>query len=39
MKALTYIEHGKFALIDKPNPVIYDPRERIVIFQFPDYEA
>ena len=25
MKALTYIEHGKFALMDKPKPVILDP--------------
>ena len=25
MKALTYIEHGKFALLDKPKPVILDP--------------
>ena len=23
MQALTYIEHGKFALIDKPMPVIF----------------
>lgn len=22
MKALTYIEHGKFALLEKPKPVI-----------------
>ena len=25
MKALTYIDHGKFALIDKPMPTILDP--------------
>lgn len=30
MKALTYIEHGKFALIDKPKPVIEDPKDAIV---------
>ena len=23
MKALTYIEHGKFALVDKPKPEAY----------------
>ena len=26
MKALTYSEHGKFALVGKPKPVILDPR-------------
>lgn len=30
MKALTYIEHGKFALLDKPKPVLTDPRDAIV---------
>ena len=30
MKALTYIEHEKFTLIDKPKPVILDPRDAIV---------
>ena len=30
MKALTYIEHGKFALLDKPKPVILDSRDAIV---------
>ena len=30
MKALTYIEHGKFALLDKPEPEIIDPRDAIV---------
>ena len=30
MKALTYIEHGKFALTDKPKPEILDPRDAIV---------
>ena len=30
MKALTYIEHGKFALLDKPKPEILDPRDAIV---------
>ena len=30
MKALTYIEHGKFALTDKPQPVILDPRDAVV---------
>jgi len=30
MKALTYIERGKFALIDKPKPEILDPRDAVV---------
>ncbi len=30
MKALTYIEHGKFALLDKPQPVLLDSRDAIV---------
>ncbi len=30
MKALAYIEHGKFALVDKPKPVLLDPRDAIV---------
>ena len=30
MKALTYIEHGKFALVDKPMPQIRHPRDAIV---------
>ncbi len=30
MKAYTYIEHGKFALIDKPKPVLLDSRDAIV---------
>ena len=30
MKALTYIEQVKFALIDKPKPEILDPRDAIV---------
>ena len=30
MKALTYIEHGKFALQDKPAPEIETPRDAIV---------
>ena len=30
MKALTYIEHGRFALTDKPKPVILDPRDAVV---------
>ena len=30
MKALTYIEHGKFALVDKPMPPIRHPRDAIV---------
>ena len=30
MKALTYIEHGKFALMDKPKPAILDPRDAVV---------
>lgn len=30
MKAMTYIDHGKFALLDKPVPAIQDPRDAIV---------
>ncbi len=30
MKALTYIEQGKFALLEKPKPEIMDPRDAIV---------
>lgn len=30
MKALTYIEHGKFALLDKPKPVLTNPRDAVV---------
>lgn len=30
MKAYTYIEKGKFALVDKPKPSIQDPRDAIV---------
>ncbi len=30
MKALTYIERGKFALTDKPKPKIMNPRDAIV---------
>lgn len=30
MKALTYIEQGKFALLDKPEPLILDSRDAIV---------
>lgn len=30
MKALTYMEHGKFALTDKPKPKILHPRDAIV---------
>ena len=30
MKALTYLEHGKFALVDKPKPVILEPRDAVV---------
>ena len=30
MKALTYLEHGKFALRDKPKPEIADPRDAVV---------
>ena len=30
MKALTYIEHGKFVLLDKPKPEILDPRDAVV---------
>lgn len=30
MLAYTYIEHGKFGLLDKPKPVLEDPRDAIV---------
>ena len=30
MKAYTYISHGKFELIDKPNPKLQSPRDAIV---------
>ena len=30
MKALTYIEHGKFTLTQKPKPEILDPRDAVV---------
>ena len=30
MKALTYIEHGKFALVDKPKPGLIDPQDAVV---------
>lgn len=30
MKALTYIEHGRFALTDKPKPAVQDPRDAVV---------
>ena len=30
MLAYTYIEHGKFELIEKPKPVLKDPRDAIV---------
>ena len=30
MKALTYIEHGKFALAEKTKPVILDPWDAVV---------
>ena len=30
MKALTYIEHNHFALLDKPEPEIIDPRDAVV---------
>ena len=29
-KVLTCIEHGKFALMDKPKPEILDPRDAVV---------
>ena len=31
MKALTYIEHGKFALMDKPKPDLLDEQDAIVM--------
>ena len=30
MKAYTYIEHGRFELLDKPEPALQDPRDAIV---------
>ena len=30
MKALTYIEHGRFAVTEKPKPVVTDPRDAVV---------
>ena len=30
MKALTYIERGRFELLEKPKPVILDDRDAIV---------
>lgn len=30
MKAYTYIEHGRFGLLDKPKPALQDPRDAIV---------
>ena len=30
MKAYTYIEHGRFELLDKPKPALQDPRDAIV---------
>ena len=30
MKALTYIEHGCFAVTEKPKPVVTDPRDAVV---------
>ena len=30
MKALTYIDRSRFALLDKPKPVIQDPRDAVV---------
>ncbi|WP_348715978.1 alcohol dehydrogenase [uncultured Alistipes sp.] len=30
MQAYTYIEHGRFGLLDKPKPALQDPRDAIV---------
>lgn len=30
MLAYTYLERGKFALLDKPNPVLLDPGDAVV---------
>ena len=30
MKALTYIEPGRFELIEKPKPEIFDPKDAVV---------
>lgn len=30
MKALTYIERGRFAVTEKPKPVVTDPRDAVV---------
>lgn len=34
MKAYTYIEHGRFELLDKPNPALQAPRDAIVRVKF-----
>ena len=31
MKAYTYIEKGKFALVEKPKPVLVEPTDAIVL--------
>ena len=30
MKALSYLEHGRFSLVEKSKPVILDPRDAVV---------
>ena len=30
MQAYTYVEHGKFELLNKPKPELLDPRDAIV---------
>ena len=30
MKALTYISHERFALLERPKPTLHDPRDAIV---------
>ena len=30
MKALTYLERGRFAVTEKPKPVVTDPRDAVV---------
>ena len=34
MKALTYLEHGRFAVTEKPKPVVIDPRDAVVRVTF-----
>lgn len=35
MLAYTYVEQGQFALLDKPKPVLRDPRMRSCVSRLP----